>query len=93
MVGYYSVGVQLAIEITFTVPESIVSSLLLLPTQLIGIPFMKMYRWLFDVYGFTFANAFFAGALVIGCILTAVIPAKMRRTEVNVGAPCLPSRV
>lgn len=86
MIGFYSVGIQLAIEITYPTSEGITSSLLLLMSHLLGIPVTKIYRYTYDAHGDLIANMGLCLLLLIGTILIYLVPSKLRRQSAEQNA-------
>lgn len=79
MTGYLPVGYELAIELTYPVPEGTSSGLLNGGTQLIGFVLTTVYSWVFSTAGDVAANMMVAGLLTVGLLLTAFIPADLKR--------------
>lgn len=86
MIGFYSVGIQLAIEITYPTSEGITSSLLLLMSHSLGIPVTKIYRYTYDAHGDLIANMGLSLLLLIGTILIYLVPSKLRRQNAEQNA-------
>lgn len=84
-IGYYCVAVQLGIEITYPVSECISSSCLLLASHVCGIIFTNAFRYMTDA-NFSDINvtSTMAGVLLIGSLINALVPSKLRRQNVDV---------
>lgn len=79
MTGYLPVGYELAIELTYPVPEGTSSGLLNGGTQLIGFILTSVYSWVFSTMGDLAANMMIVGLLTLGFLLTIFIPTNLKR--------------
>ncbi|XP_015364168.1 PREDICTED: feline leukemia virus subgroup C receptor-related protein 2-like [Diuraphis noxia] len=79
MTGYLPVGYELAIELTYPIPEGTSSGLLNGGTQLIGFILTSIYSWVFSTMGDLAANMMIVGLLSFGFLLTIFIPTDLKR--------------
>ena len=79
MTGYLPVGFELAAELTYPEPEGTSAGLLNAGAQVFGILFTMFYSWIFKVKDDLWANITLCIALLLGTVLTAVIPQNLRR--------------
>lgn len=79
MTGYLPVGFELAAELTYPEPEGTSAGLLNAGAQVFGILFTMFYSWIFKVKDDLWANIILSFALLLGTILTAIIPQNLRR--------------
>jgi len=79
MTGYLPVGYELAIELTYPIPEGTSSGLLNGGTQLIGFILTSIYSWVFSTMGDLAANMMIVGLLSFGLLLTIFIPTDLKR--------------
>lgn len=79
MTGYLPVGYELAIELTYPIPEGTSSGLLNGGTQLIGFILTSVYSWVFSTMGDMAANMMIVGLLSFGLLLTIFIPTNLKR--------------
>lgn len=79
MTGYLPVGFELAAELTYPEPEGTSAGLLNAGAQVFGILFTMFYSWIFKVKDDLWANIILCFALLLGTILTAIIPHNLRR--------------
>lgn len=79
MTGYLPVGYELAIELTYPIPEGTSSGLLNGGTQLIGFILTSIYSWVFSTMGDLAANMMIVGLLTFGFLLTIFIPTDLKR--------------
>uniref|UniRef100_A0A8D9A8M8 Choline/ethanolamine transporter FLVCR1 n=1 Tax=Cacopsylla melanoneura TaxID=428564 RepID=A0A8D9A8M8_9HEMI len=79
MTGYLPVGFELAAELTYPEPEGTSSGLLNASAQVFGILFTVLYGQLINAFGDVIANIALCIALVLGTLLTYIIPDDMRR--------------
>ncbi|KAI5707958.1 hypothetical protein M8J77_013534 [Diaphorina citri] len=79
MTGYLPVGFELAAELTYPEPEGTSSGLLNASAQVFGILFTVVYGQLFTAFGDIVANIALCLALVLGTLLTLIIPPDLRR--------------
>ncbi|XP_025414282.1 feline leukemia virus subgroup C receptor-related protein 2-like [Sipha flava] len=79
MTGYLPVGYELAIELTYPIPEGTSSGLLNGGTQLIGFILTSIYSWVFSTMGDLPANMMIVGLLIFGFVLTIFIPTNLKR--------------
>ncbi|KAI4502025.1 hypothetical protein M0802_002707 [Mischocyttarus mexicanus] len=79
MTGYLPVGFELAAELTYPEPEGTSAGLLNAVTQVFGILFTILYRYLIKLLGDLWANIILCIALAIGAFLTTIIPNDLRR--------------
>ncbi|KAL1449232.1 hypothetical protein WDU94_000448 [Cyamophila willieti] len=79
MTGYLPVGFELAAELTYPEPEGTSSGLLNASAQVFGIVFTVLYGQLIAAFGDVIANIALCFALVLGTLLTYIIPDDMRR--------------
>ncbi|KAL1109968.1 hypothetical protein AAG570_014077 [Ranatra chinensis] len=81
MTGYLPVGFELAAELTYPEPEATSAGLLNGVVQVFGILFTNLYALMFQWAGVFWANAVLSATLVVGSVITAVIPARLKRQE------------
>ncbi|XP_014599674.1 PREDICTED: feline leukemia virus subgroup C receptor-related protein 1 isoform X4 [Polistes canadensis] len=79
MTGYLPVGFELAAELTYPEPEGTSAGLLNAVTQVFGILFTILYRYLIKLLGDLWANIILCIALAIGAFFTTIIPNDLRR--------------
>lgn len=79
MTGYLPVGYELAIELTYPIPEGTSSGLLNGGTQLIGFILTSIYSWVFSTMGDLAANMMIVGLLTFGFLMTIFIPTDLKR--------------
>jgi len=79
MTGYLPVGFELAAELTYPEPEGTSAGILNAAVQIFGILFTTFYRWIFVEAGSLWANVAMCVTLVLGTLLTAMIPKDLRR--------------
>lgn len=81
MLGYYSVGLQMAIEIVYPHSEGTAAGLMLLAVQVLSLFLTPAYREIIDRYGPLVGNYTLIGLMVIGLIITIKIPPRTRRQD------------
>lgn len=81
MFGYYSVGLQTAIELVHPYSEGISCGLMLLAVQIMGLILTPMYRYIFEISTPLEANFSLVSLLFCGVLLSMKIPPNYRRQE------------
>ncbi|XP_034942789.1 uncharacterized MFS-type transporter C09D4.1 isoform X2 [Chelonus insularis] len=84
MTGYLPVGFEFAAELTYPEPEGTSAGLLNAMTQVFGIAFTMLYGYLFEAWDDFWANIVMCSMLVLGAIITAIIPNDLRRQSAKV---------
>ncbi|KAG8240220.1 hypothetical protein J437_LFUL004680, partial [Ladona fulva] len=79
MTGYLPVGFEFAAELTHPEPEGTTVGILNAAVQVFGVAFTSAYGQVFNAAGDLIANLTLAGTLVLGLILTCIIPSDLRR--------------
>ncbi|XP_012273389.1 feline leukemia virus subgroup C receptor-related protein 2 isoform X2 [Orussus abietinus] len=79
MTGYLPVGFELAAELTYPEPEGTSAGLLNAATQVFGIAFTMLYGYIFSSWGDFISNIVLCISLVLGTLLTTIIPNDLRR--------------
>jgi len=88
MTGYLPVGFEFAAEITYPESEGTSAGLLNASAQLFGLILTPIGRVLFESsLGAIGANVALCIALIVGCGMTALIRADLRRTSAQKGSP------
>lgn len=81
MFGYYSVGLQMAIELVHPYSEGTACGLMLLAAQVTGFILTPIYRYIFETTSPLEANFTLVGLLVVGILISLTIPPNYRRQE------------
>ena len=81
MLGYYSVGLQMAIEIVYPHSEGTAAGLMLLAVQILSLFLTPIYRQIIENYSALYGNFTLIGLMIIGLIITIVIPPRTRRQD------------
>lgn len=81
MLGYYSVGLQMAIEIVYPHSEGTAAGLMLLAVQVLSLFLTPAYRKIIETYGPLIGNYTLIGLMLIGLIITIKIPPRTRRQD------------
>lgn len=81
MWGYYSVGLQMAIELVHPYSEGTACGLMLLAAQVTGLILTPIYRSIFEKYEPLVANLTLVALLVTGILISFLIPPNYRRQE------------
>lgn len=79
MNAYWNVGFEMSTELTYPSPESTATGMLMSVSQIMGVLSTLLIGWLFANYGSYWALASQFALLVIGSVVTSLIPNKLRR--------------
>ncbi len=81
MFGYYSVGLQLSIELVHPYSEGVACALMLWAAQVTGLIVTPLYRGVFERLGPRNANIFMIFLLCIGTLLSPMVSTDYRRRQ------------
>ncbi|XP_065215548.1 heme transporter FLVCR2-like [Planococcus citri] len=81
MLGYYSVGLQMAIEIVYPHSEGTAAGLMLLAVQILSLFLTPALRTIMERYGALVGNYTLIVLMFIGLIITIKIPPRTRRQD------------
>lgn len=81
MLGYYSVGLQMAIEIVYPFSEGTAAGLMLLAVQILGLVLTPIYRMIIEYHSPLAGNCSLIGLMLIGLVITIRIPPHTRRQD------------
>lgn len=81
MLGYYSVGLQMAIEIVYPFSEGTAAGLMLLAVQILSLFLTPAYRTIIEYYSPLIGNCSLIGLMIIGLLITIKIPPRTRRQD------------
>ncbi|GJQ81226.1 hypothetical protein Trydic_g20445 [Trypoxylus dichotomus] len=79
--GYYGVGFEFGVELSYAQPESTSSGILVAMVQAFGIIFTLLLGQLLPYFGTFWALVSIIAVLTLGGIITITIPNKLRRQE------------
>ncbi|KAH7969928.1 hypothetical protein HPB52_022639 [Rhipicephalus sanguineus] len=81
LTGYMSLGVELAAEITYPLNEALPASVLSMSAQGTGLVLTHIFEIVRVQFGTVAANLVLTGMLVLGCFLTVMLHAELKRQE------------
>lgn len=81
MTGYLPIGLQLAAEITYPLPEGMSSNMMNVSAQAVGFLMILLSGYLQDTFGDITANLCLVAALLVGSIMTTCIKADLKRQQ------------
>lgn len=79
MNAYWNIGFEMSTELTYPLPESTTTGMLMSVSQIMGVFCTLLVGWLFEIFGPYWAMASQVFVLGIGSVITCFIPNKLRR--------------
>ncbi|XP_065215555.1 uncharacterized MFS-type transporter C09D4.1-like [Planococcus citri] len=79
VMGYYSVGMQIGIELTYPIHEEISTAISFLSTGVFAFVFTIVYGYTIKSYGDLASNIGISVLVVISCIITFCLPVDLKR--------------
>ncbi|XP_077560485.1 choline/ethanolamine transporter flvcr2a-like [Haemaphysalis longicornis] len=79
MIGYIPLGMQLVAEMTYPHSEWLPACFLGISAQGVGLVLIPVCAFVQDEFGVVAANGFMTAVLVIGCLMTAMLRAELKR--------------